>query len=160
MEIFSALLAICAGNSPVIGEFPAQRPVTRSFDDFFDLRLNEGWVNNPEADELRRHRAHYEVTVMMKVMAGQTLHQAHGLTQPVRSHFMVDDPLYVDRIGQTSRNDWNTALCRMGSRIMFFLWTSGKYLYESTFRELPTYLFFKTYCELNHPYWPNDKKNS
>ena len=41
METFSALLAICAGNSPVSGEFPAQRPVTRSFDIFFDLRLNK-----------------------------------------------------------------------------------------------------------------------
>ena len=35
----SALLAICAGNSPVSGEFPAQRPVTRSFGVFFDLHL-------------------------------------------------------------------------------------------------------------------------
>ena len=41
METFSALLAICARNSTVTGEFPAQRPVTRSFDVFFDLRLNE-----------------------------------------------------------------------------------------------------------------------
>ena len=41
METFSALLAICAGNSPVTGEFPPQRPVTRSFDVFFDLRLNK-----------------------------------------------------------------------------------------------------------------------
>ena len=41
MERFSALLAICAGNSPVPGEFPSQRPVTRSFDVFFDLRLNK-----------------------------------------------------------------------------------------------------------------------
>ena len=41
METFSALLAICAGNSPVPGEFPAQRPVTRSFDVFFDLRLKK-----------------------------------------------------------------------------------------------------------------------
>ena len=39
MEIFSVLLAICAGNSPVIGEFLTQRPVTRSFDVFFDMRL-------------------------------------------------------------------------------------------------------------------------
>ena len=38
METFSALLAICAGNSPVPGEFPTQRPVTRSFDVCFDLR--------------------------------------------------------------------------------------------------------------------------
>ena len=30
-----------AGNSPVPGEFPTQRPVTRSFDVYFDLRLNK-----------------------------------------------------------------------------------------------------------------------
>ena len=41
METFSALLAICVGNSPVPGEFPAQRPVTRSFEVFFDLRPNK-----------------------------------------------------------------------------------------------------------------------
>ena len=41
METFSALLAFCAGNSPVTDEFPAQRPVTRSFDVCFDLRLNK-----------------------------------------------------------------------------------------------------------------------
>ena len=41
METFSALLATCAGNSSVPGEFPAQRPVTRSFYVFFDLRLNK-----------------------------------------------------------------------------------------------------------------------
>ena len=40
METFSALLALCTGNSAVPGEFPAQRPVTRSFDVFFDLRPN------------------------------------------------------------------------------------------------------------------------
>ena len=64
IETFSALLAICAGNSPVPGEFPAQMPVTRSFDVFFDLRLNKGWVNNSEAGDLRRYRTHYEVIVM------------------------------------------------------------------------------------------------
>ena len=41
MEAFSTLLAFCAGNSPVTGEFPAQRPITRSFYIFFDLRLNK-----------------------------------------------------------------------------------------------------------------------
>ena len=35
METFSTLLALCAGNSLVTGEFPSQRPVTRSFDVFF-----------------------------------------------------------------------------------------------------------------------------
>ena len=45
---------------------PPQRPVTRSFDVFFDLRLNKRcvWVNNREAGDLRRYRAHYDVTVM------------------------------------------------------------------------------------------------
>ena len=41
METFSALLAICAVSSPVTGELTAQRPVKRSFDGFFDLRLNK-----------------------------------------------------------------------------------------------------------------------
>ena len=41
METFFALLAICAGNSPVPSEFPAQRPVIRGFDVFFDLHLNK-----------------------------------------------------------------------------------------------------------------------
>ena len=40
METFSALLASCVGNSLVTSEFPAQRPVTQSFDVLFDLRLN------------------------------------------------------------------------------------------------------------------------
>ena len=63
METFSALLAICAGNSPVSGEFPAQRPVTRSFDVFFDLRLNKrlskqswGWWFETLSRPLWRHR--------------------------------------------------------------------------------------------------------
>ena len=53
METFSVLLAICAGNSPVPGEFPTQRPVTRSFDVFFYLRPINGWVDNRKAGDLR-----------------------------------------------------------------------------------------------------------
>ena len=41
METQSALLAICAGNSSVTGEFPTQRPVTQSFDVLFGLRRNK-----------------------------------------------------------------------------------------------------------------------
>ena len=40
-EIFFALLDFCAGNSPLTGEFPSRKTVTRSFDVFFDLRLNK-----------------------------------------------------------------------------------------------------------------------
>ena len=63
MEAFSALLDLCAGNSPVPGEFPIQRPVTRSFDVSFDLRLK----NNGEAGSLRRHLVHYDVSVMVNI---------------------------------------------------------------------------------------------
>ena len=38
METFSALLA---GNSPVTGDFPSRRPLTRGFNVFFDLHLNK-----------------------------------------------------------------------------------------------------------------------
>ena len=41
METFFALLALCVGNSPVPGEFPSQRPVTRSFDVFFELFIEQ-----------------------------------------------------------------------------------------------------------------------
>ena len=65
METFSALLAICAGNSPVTGEFPAQKPVTRSFDVFFDLRLDKS-LSELSRGDLRRYHAHYDVTVMLR----------------------------------------------------------------------------------------------
>ena len=60
METFSALLALFAGNSPVPGEFPTRRPVTRSFDVFFDLRLNKRLSKQPwgcwfETPSLWRH---------------------------------------------------------------------------------------------------------
>ena len=41
METISALLALCAGNSPVTGELPSQKPVSWSFDIFFDLLLDK-----------------------------------------------------------------------------------------------------------------------
>ena len=63
METFSALLATCAVNSPVTGDFPAQRPVARSFDFFICVWIN-GWVNNREAGDQRHYHAHYDVTVM------------------------------------------------------------------------------------------------
>ena len=62
MKTFSALPAICAGNSPVTGAFPTQRPVTRSFNVFFDLHLNKrlskqwwGWWFQMPSRPLWRH---------------------------------------------------------------------------------------------------------
>ena len=65
METFSALLALCAGNSPVTGDFPAQRPVTRALIFCLIFVWIIDWVNNREAGDLRRHRGHYDIIVMM-----------------------------------------------------------------------------------------------
>ena len=63
METVSALLALCARNSPV--NSPHKRPVTGIFEVFVDLRAwINAWVHNPEAGDLRRHRPHYDVIVM------------------------------------------------------------------------------------------------
>ena len=70
METFSALLDICAGNSSITGEFPAQRPVTRNFDVFFELRLNTQlckqwwgwWYETPWRSSWR----HYNVELLMR----------------------------------------------------------------------------------------------
>ena len=64
------VLAIRAGNSPVPGECPTQRPVTRSFDVFFDLRPNKrlskhwwGWWFETPSCPLWRHCNDYNTSV-------------------------------------------------------------------------------------------------
>ena len=64
METFSALLAICAGNSPVTGEFPTQRPVTRSL----------------------KKTAHYDVTVM----TSHYWHEVDDESSPTKIHKPVN----------------------------------------------------------------------
>ena len=83
MEIFSALLAICAGNSPVTGEFPTQRPVTRSFDVYFDLRPKEqswGWWFETLSRSLWRHRN------------GKSLTESLALCEGIPSGLPVESP--------------------------------------------------------------------
>ena len=64
METFSALLALCAGNSPV----PVNSPHKGQWHGALMFSLIcawiSGWVNNREAGDLRRQRAHYGVIVM------------------------------------------------------------------------------------------------
>ena len=65
METLSALLALCVGNSPATGELPSQKPVTRSFDIFFDLSLNKRlikksrrrWLETPSRSLSRHYNA-------------------------------------------------------------------------------------------------------
>ena len=69
METFSALLAICSGNSPV----PVNSPHKGQWRGALMFSLIcvwiNGWINNREAGDLRRYRAHYDV-IVMKVPVG------------------------------------------------------------------------------------------
>ena len=75
---FSTLLSLCAGNSPVTGEFPSQSPVTALMFSLICAWIN-CWVNNRDAGDLRCHGAHYDVTVILsdvqnKVWASEIRH--------------------------------------------------------------------------------------
>ena len=63
-EHFSAKLALCAGNSPDPVNSPRKRPVTRSFDVFFDLRLNKRLSEHSKRQWFERSSRSYDVTVM------------------------------------------------------------------------------------------------
>ena len=64
LEIFSALLGLSPGISPVTGEFPPQKPVMRSFDVPLIYTWTNGWANHRDTGSLRRHHSQYDVTVM------------------------------------------------------------------------------------------------
>ena len=93
VETLSALLAFCEGNSPVTGEFHSQRPVNRSLVNsthkcqwcgaliFSLITWTNGWVNNRDAGDLRRHRTPYDVTVMITSTGRPT---GLGKKNPVR----------------------------------------------------------------------------
>ena len=63
-NIFRVTGPLCGGFT-VIGEFPSQRPVTWNIDFFFICAWTNGWVNNRDGGDLRRHRAPYDVTGRM-----------------------------------------------------------------------------------------------
>ena len=65
METFSALLAICAGNSPVPVNSPHKGQWRRALMFSLISACINGWVNNRKAGDLRRYRAHYDVIVMI-----------------------------------------------------------------------------------------------
>ena len=95
MEAFSALLTLCVGNSP--GKFPSQRPVTRSFDVFFDLCLNKrlskqswGWWFETPPHPLRRHNNEFLVAKQQLLNRWSPSPQTHfGENRPFRVNSSV-----------------------------------------------------------------------
>ena len=64
METFSALLALFAGELPVTGEFPSKDQWRGALMFSLICVWINGWVNNPNAGDLRRQRVNYDVTIM------------------------------------------------------------------------------------------------
>ena len=99
METFSALLAICAGSSPVTGEFPAQRPVTRSFGVFFDLRLNKRssiqswgwWFETPRRPLWRHCNGRVKMVYRSKVFVSMVVSDTLPVRESIMNAFVMED---------------------------------------------------------------------
>ena len=92
-NIFRVTDHLC-GNSTVTGEFPGQWRGALMFSLICDW-IN-GWMNNREAGDLRRHGAHYDVTV--------TVLESHGIWQLSRDlkHGMPCIGEHISEINNTS----------------------------------------------------------
>ena len=64
MGAFSALQALCVGNSPVPMNSPHKGQGRGALMFFICAWIND-WVNNREAGDLRRYCGHYDVSVML-----------------------------------------------------------------------------------------------
>ena len=98
METYFALLAICAGNSTVTGEFPTQRPVMWSFDVFFHLRLTKRlskqwwgwWFETPLCPSWRHCNEELINAFKIKFQTtnGWDLATSGGVTWSTSSHYL------------------------------------------------------------------------
>ena len=120
METFFALLAICAGNSPVNGEFPTQRPVTWSLGVFFYLSRNEclnklswGWWFETPSRQLWRHGnvswiiQHSVYFTFVKMYAYIYIVQ-YWFPTPIQSNIVVCINSYRIRNGKFNETFWSS----------------------------------------------------
>ena len=122
METFSALLAICAGNSLVPGEFPTQRPETRSYDVFLDLRLNKrlskqpsGWWFESLLRPLLRHyyvrnEVHQSVTILLGAAPGSDTVFINGATADLAHESSGESAMKIEKQGWCQDNLLNLAV--------------------------------------------------
>ena len=64
METFFSLLALCEGNPLVTGEFPSKGQWRKALILSLICAWTNRWANHRDADDLRHHRAHYDVTLI------------------------------------------------------------------------------------------------
>ena len=98
-----ALLALCEGNPPVMGVFPSQRPVARSFVFSLMCSWRDDWANSPDDGNLRRHATHCDVILITRA------NDAPSTDAYVRHQASVCQTLYIDYIKWARRNVDNIA---------------------------------------------------
>ena len=104
----SALLVFCVGNSPVTGEFPAQRPVTRNFGVFFDLHLNKRlskqssrrWFETPSRPLRRQCKATFS-SIPQQVMI-----QDNAIVKMICSYRMIFIAEYLNIFPSENDHDF------------------------------------------------------
>ena len=131
METFSALLAFCAGISPVSVNSPHKGQWRGAL--MFSLicaPIND-WVNNREAGDLRRYRCHYEV-IVMNVKPALWYHMRN------RSAHMIWDQLCGVFCGIHTHHQRNiSGYFKSATRALCFIQISSTLLYQKL-----CYLFF------------------
>ena len=96
METFSVSMALCAGNSPVTGVNSPHKGQRRGALMFSLIcAWPNGWVNNGKAGDLRRHRAHYGVTVMVTKMEDCHVAAIVGVTIMVPSRNVLVTAIHL-----------------------------------------------------------------
>ena len=112
METFSALLALCAGNSPVPVNSPHKGQWRRAL--MFSLicaRINY-WVINREAGDLRRHRGHYDANVMCCSVSSYYLNQCWLVIKGFKGFYFYAYTVYKrHKYGSTMQRTW--AICQL-----------------------------------------------
>ena len=143
MEIqsFSALLALCERNPLVTGGFPSQRQVTQSLVYSLICAWTNGWANNRDADDLRRHRDHYDVTEMHSIRTATScvrhLFSEYLLGRDVRGYEVLLFKLHVIcrkyllfdwtwrciyRKCMGDVRSWNSLTTKLGNGLQFNRW--------------------------------------
>ena len=114
METFSALLAICAGNSSITGEFLTQRPVTQSFDVIFEMRPNKrlskqswGWWFETPSRPLWHHCNEVKQTksAFDEIIAdGKNIQDHQEIADRFNTFFVIVGPNLASKLHQITQN--------------------------------------------------------
>ena len=115
MGTFTALLALCEGNPPVTGGFSLQRPVTRSFEGFFDLRLikrlsnqsRRWWSVTPSRSLWRHCHDTYEIETWRAIVKDVTFYLLFNETN-VKLGYSPSDSTTEMRYCSDIHGDWMT----------------------------------------------------